>query len=62
MGRDVMPELYQHSLEESADRYATVFLRAIGVAEGGLGPGVKRQARTARPGRAVPNVRTSRAP
>lgn len=31
MGRDVMPELYDHSLEESADHYATVFLRAIGV-------------------------------
>jgi AcrR family transcriptional regulator len=35
MGRDVMPELYEHSLEESADRYATVFLHAIGVAEEG---------------------------
>lgn len=33
MGRDVMPELYHESLEDSADRYATVFLRAIGVAE-----------------------------
>lgn len=33
MGRDVMPELYHDSLEESADRYATLFLRAIGVAE-----------------------------
>ena len=33
MGRDVMPELYHESLEESADRYATLFLRAIGVAE-----------------------------
>lgn len=31
MGRDVMPELYDESLEESADHYATVFLRAIGV-------------------------------
>jgi AcrR family transcriptional regulator len=31
MGRDVMPELYHQSLEDSADRYATVFLRAIGV-------------------------------
>jgi hypothetical protein len=31
MGRDVMPELYHESLEESADRYATLFLRAIGV-------------------------------
>jgi AcrR family transcriptional regulator len=31
MGRDVMPELYLDSLEESADRYATIFLRAIGV-------------------------------
>ena len=31
MGRDVMPELYDQSLEESADHYATVFLRAIGV-------------------------------
>ena len=31
MGRDVMPELYDHSLEESAEHYATVFLRAIGV-------------------------------
>ncbi len=31
MGRDVMPELYDHSLEDSADHYATVFLRAIGV-------------------------------
>ena len=36
MGRDVMPELYHDSLEESADRYATVFLRAIGVAEEGV--------------------------
>jgi AcrR family transcriptional regulator len=33
MGRDVMPELYHDSLDESADRYATVFLRAIGVAD-----------------------------
>ena len=33
MGRDVMPELYDESLEESADHYATVFLRAIGVDE-----------------------------
>jgi AcrR family transcriptional regulator len=33
MGRDVMPELYEHALEESADHYATVFLRAIGVDE-----------------------------
>ena len=30
MGRDVMPELYHDSLEDSADRYATLFLRAIG--------------------------------
>jgi len=37
MGRDVMPELYHDSLEESADRYATLFLRAIGVAEDGPG-------------------------
>jgi AcrR family transcriptional regulator len=36
MGRDVMPELYHDSLDESADRYATVFLRAIGVAEEGV--------------------------
>ena len=34
MGRDVMPELYHASLEESADRYATLFLRAIGAAQG----------------------------
>jgi AcrR family transcriptional regulator len=33
MGRDVMPELFHDSLEDSADRYATMFLRAIGVAE-----------------------------
>ena len=33
MGRDVMPELYQHSMEESADRYAAVFLKGIGVAD-----------------------------
>ena len=33
MGRDVMPELYHESLEESADRYADVFLRSIGVAD-----------------------------
>lgn len=33
MGRDVMPELYHESIEESADRYATVFLRSIGVAD-----------------------------
>jgi AcrR family transcriptional regulator len=33
MGRDVMPELFHESLEESADRYATVFLRSIGVAD-----------------------------
>ena len=31
MGRDVMPDLYHESLEESADRYATLFLRAIGL-------------------------------
>jgi AcrR family transcriptional regulator len=31
MGRDVMPELYHESLEESADRYANLFFRAIGV-------------------------------
>jgi len=31
MGRDVMPELYHESLDESADRYAALFLRAIGV-------------------------------
>jgi AcrR family transcriptional regulator len=31
MGRDVMPELYHEALEESADRYANLFLRAIGV-------------------------------
>jgi hypothetical protein len=30
MGRDVMPELYHESLEESAARYTTLFLRAIG--------------------------------
>lgn len=36
MGRDVMPELYHESLEESADRYAAVFLRSIGVAEAGV--------------------------
>ena len=34
MGRDVMPELYYASLEESADRYAALFLRSIGVAQG----------------------------
>ena len=34
MGRDVMPELYHDSLEDSADRYATLFLRAIGGAAG----------------------------
>ena len=33
MGRDVMPELYHESMAESADRYATVFLRAIGVSD-----------------------------
>ena len=33
MGRDVMPELYHASLEDSADRYATVFLRSIGVTD-----------------------------
>jgi AcrR family transcriptional regulator len=33
MGRDVMPELYHDSLDESADRYASVFLRSIGVSE-----------------------------
>lgn len=33
MGRDVMPELYHGSLEESANHYATLFLRAIGVAD-----------------------------
>lgn len=37
MGRDVMPDLYHDSLEESADRYATVFLRAIGVEGGAVG-------------------------
>jgi AcrR family transcriptional regulator len=30
MGRDLMPDLYHESLEESADRYATLFLRGIG--------------------------------
>ena len=38
MGRDVMPELYHDSLDESADRYTHVFLRSIGVA----GEGVRR--------------------
>ena len=33
MGRDVMPELYHRSLEESADRYTAVFLRSIGVVD-----------------------------
>ena len=33
MGRDVMPELYHESLEASANLYATLFLRAIGVAD-----------------------------
>jgi AcrR family transcriptional regulator len=33
MGRDVMPELYHDSLDESADRYAILFLRSIGVAD-----------------------------
>jgi AcrR family transcriptional regulator len=33
MGRDVMPELYHPDVAESADRYATMFLRAIGVAD-----------------------------
>ncbi len=37
MGRDVMPELYHASLEESADRYASVFLRSIGVADEAVG-------------------------
>jgi len=37
MGRDVMPELYHESLEESADRYASVFLRSIGVADEAVG-------------------------
>ena len=32
MGRDVMPELYHESLEDSAERYAALFLHAIGVA------------------------------
>ncbi|HJU67640.1 MAG TPA: helix-turn-helix domain-containing protein [Gemmatimonadaceae bacterium] len=55
MGRDVMPELYHDSLEESADRYAALFLRAIGAAEGtnggnptraeGQGPRAKGRAR-----------------
>jgi AcrR family transcriptional regulator len=31
MGRDVMPDLYHDSVEESAEQYATIFLRAIGV-------------------------------
>jgi AcrR family transcriptional regulator len=53
MGRDVMPELYDHSLEESADHYATVFLRAIGVSDpdsahaGGNGHGSVRDRATA---------------
>jgi AcrR family transcriptional regulator len=34
MGRDVMPELYHDSLEDSADRYAMLFLRAIGASSG----------------------------
>ncbi|MGQ0712113.1 MAG: TetR/AcrR family transcriptional regulator [Gemmatimonadaceae bacterium] len=33
MGRDVMPELYDDSLDESAAHYATVFLGMIGVAD-----------------------------
>jgi len=56
MGRDVMPELYHDSLEDSARRYATLFLRAIGVVEGtnggtrstrakGQGPGAKGRVR-----------------
>jgi AcrR family transcriptional regulator len=56
MGRDVMPELYHDSLEESADRYATLFLRAIGAVQGtngdahsvgvrGQGPRAKGRAR-----------------
>jgi AcrR family transcriptional regulator len=56
MGRDVMPELYHDSLDESADRYATFFLRAIGAAQGrngdahsvrarGQGPRAKRRAK-----------------
>jgi AcrR family transcriptional regulator len=34
MGRDVMPELYHPDVQESADHYATMFLRAIGVDDG----------------------------
>ena len=48
MGRDVMPELYHDSLEDSAHRYATLFLRAIGVGAArakGQGPGAKGRAR-----------------
>lgn len=54
MGRDVMPELYDQSLEESADHYATVFLRAIGVDDtdaahtGGNGHGSVRDSAKAR--------------
>jgi hypothetical protein len=54
MGRDVMPELYDESLEESADHYATVFLRAIGVDDadaaytGGNGRASVRDRSTAR--------------
>ena len=33
MGRDVMPELYHPDVQESADRYATIFLRAIGAVD-----------------------------
>jgi AcrR family transcriptional regulator len=55
MGRDVMPELYHDSLEESADRYAAVFLRAIGVAEDAVGAvrGTNGRATAAKSRRAV---------
>jgi len=51
MGRDVMPDLYDESIEESAEHYTTVFLRAIGVDDtagahaGGNGASVRDGAR-----------------
>ena len=53
MGRDVMPELYHESLEESADRYAAVFLRSIGVA----GEVVGREANGHSPAALQPDLR-----
>jgi hypothetical protein len=38
MGRDIMPELYKISADESIAEYVKVFLCALGAREGARGP------------------------